>query len=131
MFGLDVICFIGILVGAVSLILGVSNRMRRLKKGEKATTGTVKDFDFIYSEKYRLPIKYKATIKAGQKTYNIEKYSMPWLIEGEEVRIQITGNQKVLGNERLKKRSIIELIIGFILTIIPLVAMYIISVFII
>ena len=64
-----------------------------------------------------------ADVKAGSKKYEIEGYTMPWLNKGEEVKIQITGKQKILGNKRLDRKGKVELAFGFILLMYP-VAMY-------
>lgn len=112
-----------ILIGTILILLGFSNRKRKPNKGEKTTNGTVLEFNIV-SENNLFYTKYVALIKAGIKKYTIEAYSMPWLQKGEEVLIQITGKQKILGNERLKNKSKLELFTGFLIIIFPFVLLF-------
>lgn len=112
-----------ILLGTVVFLIGISNRMRRATKGEKTTVGKVKNFGLIENNKY-FAYKYKAIIKSGLRKYEIESYSMPWLEKGEEVSIQMTGKQKVLGNERLNNKAKVEMFIGVVLIVFPFVMLF-------
>lgn len=97
--------------------------MRRATKGEKTTVGKVENFGLIENNKY-FAYKYKAIIKSGLRKYEIESYSMPWLEKGEEVSIQMTGKQKVLGNERLNNKAKVEMFIGVVLIVFPFVMLF-------
>lgn len=112
-----------ILLGTVVFLIGISNRMRRATKGEKTTVGKVENFGLIENNKY-FAYKYKAIIKSGLRKYEIESYSMPWLEKGEEVSIQMTGKQKVLGNERLNNKAKVEMFIGVVLIVFPFVMLF-------
>ena len=100
-----------ICLGTISILLGLSNKTKKSSKGEKTTTGTVESFGLLNNNKF-FATKYRAIVKVGNKKYTIDAYSMPWLNKKEEVLIQMTGKQKVLGNERLNNRSKLELFIG-------------------
>ncbi len=117
------IYYVTLLSGLVLVILGLSNSSKKAQKHEKTSVGKVEDFYLLGSEKSSVPLKYHADIKAGNKKYEIEGYSMPWLNKGEEVKIQITGKQKILGNKRLDRKGKTELAFGFLLLMYP-VAMY-------
>ena len=112
-----------ILLGTVVFLIGISNRMRRATKGEKTTVGKVENFGLIENNKY-FAYKYKAIIKSGLRKYEIQSYSMPWLEKGEEVSIQMTGKQKVLGNERLNNKAKVEMFIGVVLIVFPFVMLF-------
>lgn len=112
-----------ILLGTVVFLIGISNRMRRATKGEKTTVGKVENFGLIENNKY-FAYKYKAIIKSGLRKYEIESYSMPWLEKGEEVSIQMTGKQKILGNERLNNKAKVEMFIGVVLIVFPFVMLF-------
>jgi len=108
--------YICILVGSVILLLGYSNKTKKPQRGEKTTVGKVEAFGLIDNGK-KYPTHYRAIIKAGLKKYTIESVTMPWLNKGEEVLIQMTGKQKVLGNERLNNRSKVELFLGLVIIV--------------
>lgn len=116
--------FISLFIGTILLLLGISNKNKKANSNEKTTTGTVTEFGLLYKEK-SYPTKYRAKIKSGNKTYIIEQYSMPWLKAGEKVKLQITGKQKILGNDRLNNKSLIQLIFGILFLIIPFIIIYI------
>lgn len=124
---LQVLYFIVLFIGTILLLLGISNKTKKPAKDEKTTTGEVVEFGLLCKNKKCWATKYKAEIKVGNRTYHITQYSMPWLKIGEEVKIQMTGKQKILGNERLNKKAIIQLTLGTCLLVIPLVVMYIIT----
>lgn len=112
-----------ILLGTVVFLIGISNRMRRATKGEKTTTGKVESFGLIENNKF-FAYKYRAIVKSGLRKYEIESYCMPWLEKGEEVSIQMTGKQKILGNERLNNKSKVEMFIGVVLIVFPFVMFF-------
>lgn len=112
-----------ILIGTVIFLIGVSNRRRRASKGEKTTTGKVEAFGLIENNKF-FAHKYRAVVKSGLKKYEIEAYSMPWLEKGEEVTFQMTGKQKILGNDRLSNKSKVEMFIGIVLIVFPFVMFF-------
>ena len=121
-----------ILLGTVVFLIGISNRMRRATKGEKTTVGKVENFGLIENNKY-FAYKYKAIIKSRLRKYEIESYSMPWLEKGEEVSIQMTGKQKILGKlsenvdsyyERLNNKAKVEMFIGVVLIVFPFVMLF-------
>lgn len=115
--------YICVIVGTIFIILGFSNKTKHHKRGEKTATGKVEEFSLIDFNGL-VGKKYKAIIKAGLKKYTIESYSMPWLKEDEEVLVQITGKQKILGNERLNNRAKIELFLGALLIVFPFVLFF-------
>lgn len=112
-----------ILLGTIILLFGFSNRKRRASKGEKTTTGKVEAFGLIENNKF-FAHKYRVVVKTGLKKYEIEAYSMPWLKKGEEVSFQMTGKQKILGNERLSNKSKLQLFVGVVLIIFPFVMLF-------
>lgn len=112
-----------ILIGTVIFLIGISNRKRRASKGEKTTTGKVEAFGIIENNKF-FAHKYRAVVKSGLKKYEIEAYSMPWLEKGEEVTFQMTGKQKILGNDRLSNKSKVEMFIGIVLIVFPFVMFF-------
>ncbi len=113
-----VFAYVCIMIGTLLILLGFSNRKRKPTKGEKTTKGIVEDFEIINFKKYR------AIIKSGLKKYTIESASMPWLNIGEEITFQMTGKQKVLGNDRLNNKSKIEIFMGIVIIIFPIVLFF-------
>lgn len=109
-----------VITGTIVFLLGISNKNRRASRGEKTSTGKVEDFGLIENNKF-FAYKYKAILKSGLKKYEIESYSMPWLQKGEEVSFQMTGKQKILGNERLNNKAKVEMFIGVVLIVFPFV----------
>ena len=109
-----------ILVGTIFLLLGISNKTKKVRKGEKTSVGKVETFGLKYND-YFIATKYHAVIKQGLKKYVIEAYTMPWLKKGEEVAFQMTGKQRILGNDRLNDKAKLELFIGIVLIIFPIV----------
>ena len=114
------IMYFSIIIGWFFLLLGCSNVTKKATKGEKTTEGVVKEFE-IRSKNPLYGSKYRAVIKAGLRKFEIEAYSMPWLIEGEKVLIQMTGKQRVLGNNRLNNKAKLEFIGGVILIALPFI----------
>lgn len=112
-----------VLLGTVIFLIGISNRRRRASRGEKTTTGKVEAFGLIENNKF-FAHKYRAVVKSGLKKYEIEAYSMPWLEKGEEITFQMTGKQKILGNERLSNKAKVEMFIGVVLIIFPFVMFF-------
>lgn len=109
-----------ILVGTIFLLLGISNKTKKVRKGEKTSVGKVETFGLKYND-FFIATKYHAVIKQGLKKYVIEAYTMPWLKIGEEVAFQMTGKQRILGNDRLNDKAKLELFIGIVLIIFPIV----------
>lgn len=109
-----------VLLGTLVFLFGISNKTKRARKGEKTTTGKVIDFGLIENNKF-FAYKYRTIVKSGLKQYEIEAYSMPWLLKGEEIAIQMTGNQKILGNERLNNKAKLQMFIGILLIMFPFV----------
>ena len=99
------------IAGSFIFMYGVFNLTKKTKNGEKTTTGVVEKHGYMDKSKF-WHSKYKTVVKANNKKYTIEAYSMPKLKEGEEVTIQMTGTQRVLGNQRLNRLAQSQLVLG-------------------
>lgn len=115
-----IIINMNIMLSVLLLFVGITNITKKPGKNEKVSVGEVEEFKLLTDEKNVVPLRYVTIIQVGSKKYTITSYHTPWLKKGEEVKIQITGKQKVLGNNRLNSRGKVEIVLGIMFVLINL-----------